>query len=923
MMKLPVLSVLVAVCALGAQPVFAADTASAYYEKARQYSQQAQWREAELELRNSLQQNPAYLPARLMLGQVLLKAGNWSSAEKELQLALDGGAAVEPLIYDLLRALLAQQKTAETAFLLEQHPTLKVRPAYQLMQANLLKLQYKYDEAATLYQQALAQADHDLADEIRFQFAELRLNQQQFSQIPPLLQSIRSEGNFATKAQYLQAQLHLVQQQPDLALRIYQQLLSKDQNDPIALLGKARVLQQQGKLAEALQSIVLYREKFPYNPYGQLIHAALIGLQGDDKEQNRMLRQVQMQLNNLPEDAKEQEDVLLLAATMDFSQEKFEQAILKLRRALKLYPANYQVHQLLAQSYLQLNDAKTAAGFSQQAIKLNPADFQLYLLAAAIARAQQDAAAEMTVLQTAFQAFPQQSEVRKAYIQSLLRNQQSAKARQLLSEQPGNNQQADLIVLGYLQLEQGLLGDARQTTADLLKADQSKVEIFQLAGDVSAKSGDAALARQFYQQALTLDEAYKPSLLSMASLALQQQDWSGAMQSYQILLQKDATDPLVLQLMADAALRLGKATEAIHFLQQLDPQDVKLVPARMALMELYLQTNALAEAKALAEQLTEQTDISADLYFAKARLALKQQNQAEALRLNDILYGLWYDQPWRLRDLADLQLSAKDSNGARKTLNRLQALDSDEIQLSLLQARLALLEQRYADGLRQLQKLESLQANQPAVAELKAHFYLAQGQNKAALEVLTPLFRQSGAQQHLLLLLQAQRDQPAVVQQLLQDWLQQHPTDLSATLALAEQLEQTGAPEQARAVYQQSPLLATQAILQNNLAVLLFDTDPQQALQWAEKAHLSMPEQADILDTYGYALVKAGQAEKGLGVLREAEIRQPQATLLQLHIAAALLQLQRTAEAKAILSALSGRELTTSEQQLLQQLLKY
>jgi Tfp pilus assembly protein PilF len=209
------------------------------------------------------------------------------------------------------------------------------------------------------------------------------------------------------------------------------------------------------------------------------------------------------------------------------------------------------------------------------------------------------------------------------------------------------------------------------------------------------------------------------------------------------------------------------------------------------------------------------------------------------------------------------------------------------------------------------------------VAELKAHFYLAQGQNKAALEVLTPLFRQSGAQQHLLLLLQAQRDQPAVVQQLLQDWLQQHPTDLSATLALAEQLEQTGAPEQARAVYQQSPLLATQAILQNNLAVLLFDTDPQQALQWAEKAHLSMPEQADILDTYGYALVKAGQAEKGLGVLREAEIRQPQATLLQLHIAAALLQLQRTAEAKAILSALSGRELTTSEQQLLQQLLKY
>jgi putative PEP-CTERM system TPR-repeat lipoprotein len=919
-MKLPVLSVLVALCM---QPVFAADTASAYYEKARQYSQQAQWREAELELRNSLQQNPAYLPARLMLGQVLLKAGNWSSAEKELQLALDGGAAVEPLIYDLLRALLAQQKTAETAFLLEQHPALKTRPAYQLMQANLLKIQYKYDEAASFYQQALSQADHDLADEIRFQFAELRLNQQQFSQVPLLLQAIRPESSFSTKAQYLQAQLHLIQQQPEQALRIYQQLLTKDQNDPVALLGRARVLQQQGKLAEALNSIVLYREKFPYNPYGQLIHAALVGLQGDDKEQNRMLRQVQMQLNNLPEDAKEQEDVLLLAATMDFSQEKFEQAILKLRRALKLYPANYQVHQLLAQSYLQLNDAKTAAGFSQQALKLNPADFQLYLLAAAIARAQQDTGAEQTVLQKAFQAFPQQAEVRKAYIQSLLRTEQSTKARQLLSEHPGHNQQADFIVLGYLQLEQGLLGDARQTAADLLKADQSKVEIFQLADDVAAKSGDAALARQFYQQALALDPAYKPSLLSVASLALQQKDWRGAMQSYQTLLQKDAADPLVLQLMADAALRLGKATEAIHFLQQLDPQDAKLVPARMALMELYLQTNALTEAKALAAQLTEQTDISADLYFAKARLALKQQDQPETQRLSEILYGLWYDQPWRLRDLADLQLSAKDSNGARKTLSRLQTLDSDEIQIGLLQARLALLEQRYVDGLRQLQKLESRQPNQPAVAELKAHFYLAQGQNQAAAEVLTPLFRQSGAQQHLLLLLQAHRDQPAVVRQLLQDWLQQHPADLSATLALAEQLQQAGQPDRARALYQQSPLLATQTILQNNLAVLLLDTDPQLALQWAEKAHRAMPEQADILDTYGYALVKAGQVEKGLGVLREAEIRQPQAALLQLHIAAALQQLNRHAEARTILNSLNSRQLNSAEQQLLQQLHKH
>ena len=232
------------------------------------------------------------------------------------------------------------------------------------------------------------------------------------------------------------------------------------------------------------------------------------------------------------------------------------------------------------------------------------------------------------------------------------------------------------------------------------------------------------------------------------------------MQAYRTLLQKDAADPLVLQLMADAALRLGKAPDAIHYLQQLDQQDLKLVPARMALLELYLQTNALAEAKALAEQLTEQTDISTDLYFAKARLALQQQDLAEAKRLSEILYGLWYDQSWRLRDLADLQLRSQDNSGVAKTLTRLQALDADEASIGLLQARLALLEQRFADGMKLLQKLQSSLGQQPAFAELKANFHLAQGQDQAAAALLIPLFKQSGDQRHLLLLLRAQRQDP-------------------------------------------------------------------------------------------------------------------------------------------------------------------
>ena len=55
-------------CWLSLQSSFAlGNTAAHAYEKALQHMQQQALRAAELELRNSLQQQPDYLPARLLL----------------------------------------------------------------------------------------------------------------------------------------------------------------------------------------------------------------------------------------------------------------------------------------------------------------------------------------------------------------------------------------------------------------------------------------------------------------------------------------------------------------------------------------------------------------------------------------------------------------------------------------------------------------------------------------------------------------------------------------------------------------------------------------------------------------------------------------------------------------------------------------
>ncbi len=73
---------------------------------------------------------------------------------------------------------------------------------------------------------------------------------------------------------------------------------------------------------------------------------------------------------------------------------------------------------------------------------------------------------------------------------------------------------------------------------------------------------------------------------------------------------------------------------------------------------------------------------------------------------------------------------------------------------------------------------------------------------------------------------------------------------------------------------------------------------------------------------YDLPLVHSGQAEQGLGILRQAEIRKPDAALIQLHIAYALQKLKRSEEAKTLLDQLSGAQLTAEEQQLRAILLK-
>jgi tetratricopeptide (TPR) repeat protein len=88
-----------------------------------------------------------------------------------------------------------------------------------------------------------------------------------------------------------------------------------------------------------------------------------------------------------------------------------------------------------------------------------------------------------------------------------------------------------------------------------------------------------------------------------------------------------------------------------------------------------------------------------------------------------------------------------------------------------------------------------------------------------------------------------------------------------------------------------------QPLLLNNLANVYDLLSDKRALDTSKKAYGLAPKNSNINDTYGWLLTKAGQAEIGLPLLREAHIRDSDNLEVRYHIAATLNKLGRSKEA--------------------------
>ena len=136
---------------------------------------------------------------------------------------------------------------------------------------------------------------------------------------------------------------------------------------------------------------------------------------------------------------------------------------------------------------------------------------------------------------------------------------------------------------------------------------------------------------------------------------------------------------------------------------------------------------------------------------------------------------------------------------------------------------------------------------------------------------------------------------------------QLEPNNPAHLLHLGRMYTEGGQYRKARETYQKA--LAQQPGLweaANDLAYLLSehpesDQDLNAALSWAQKAQQARPDDANILDTLGWAYLKRGEMTRALESLGRARQKTPDLPMVNYHLGVALYKTGRREEAKASL----------------------
>lgn len=834
-----------------------------------------------VQLKTELQRNPGDAGARRQLGELYLNAGDGASAEKELRAAIQLGAKSDELTPLVLRALLLQGRFQQVLDDLDKSDEL-VEPDSRtelvrgeaLLGLERLQAAISSFDRATVLDPEDAEAFTKLA-EVLILVRDLATAEQRIDQALALDATAR-------RALLLKGELRRLRGSPEEGIRYFDRILLLQPDEPAAITARIAALIDLDQDERAKLEIERLKEQAGLNPMAAYFEAVILAREGNHRAAQSALVRVSAALGHSV-------TVQRFRATLHYALGEYEQARRLLGRLLKSEPSSISSQKLLAATLIKLEMPQEAIVVLERTKAEVPDD--------PVVR---------TLISNAYLSLKDFRAATESFERGLAATSPAIGASAAPFQASADHGASLPSFLRALEhLSSGRLEQVDSIARELAQLDPDSPLAGYLSASLDLAVGNLAQAVPAFERVASALPDFLPAQISLGDLYVRNGQLELAEAQSNKVLERwpERFEPLLLA--ADLAWRKERSEASYSFLEQAVSIAPGAIEPRSAMIRRHLDLGRVPDARDLARK------VAKDFPSEPAAIALRAQIE---LRAGDPRQAIIYlrrlvaSQPHDLRHrqlLADAHLSAGDRAAAKSQLSTIveQGGQHPSTVLGLIDLELADGDLTAAKTF--AERLPAAPEQAPRLYSALAELYRRYGHSEEAKSAYQDAWQHTQSREIALALYRIDRSNQTDAETALEplkSWVASHPEDVAARHFLAFELMANGSARKAIDIYEGLRAIEPEnPIILNNLAWLYHEIADPRAVQLAERALSSVPDEPAVMDTLGWILVDLGQLERAEELLQEAVSRAPNDAEVSFHYAVLLERSGRPEKARKIL----------------------
>lgn len=870
-----------------------------HVQKAKDYEGKGDFQASIIELKSALQAAPDNAEARWMLGEIYVKAGQGSDAEKELLRAQKLGINEESLKVPLGKALLLQQSYQRVLNEIKAGPTTSAKNAAKIlqMQGDAQLGLGRLEQGCALFAQSVGTDPANVPT--YWGLAECAVAANDFALARGHLERALKIDAKDAGTWILVGELDRLKNDAKTAEADYLNALKSDPKNVAAHLSLASLHLAAGRFEAAQTEVGAARKSAPNNLMVEYTQALVYFRQGKQSQARDALQEV---LRNAPDHLPS----TLLAGAVAFSLGSYEQAEQYTANVVARSPRNRYARKLLAATLLKLGQPSRALDTLKPALAGDPKDADLLALAGETYLQVKDGAKAAEYFEKAATAAPNSAKVRTALGVARLATGEAVHGVEELEtavQLDPSSTRADMALI-LVHLRKHEYDKALAAVGVLEKKLPNSPVVYNLRGGAYLGKSDLVNARKSFEQALVVAPTYVTAAINLAKLDLVEKNPQAARARFEAVLAKDKDNLQAMLALANLAV---DEKQMVSWLERASKAHPATLQPRRLLAEYFVRKNEPQKALVIAReaQAANVRDPEALSLLGETQLAAGEKQNA--LTTYTQLAELLPQSPLAYFKLASVQSDLQNLGAAKESVNRSLQLKPDYLDAQAALVTIELRAGRYAEAIKVAQQVQKQRPTSPAGLALEGDILMAQKLYVQAAKAYESAWGLGRSATLAIRIFDAYgragkgRDGETRMLQ----WLKERPGDQAVRFYLAGAYTAAGqnqaAIEQYQVLLQREP---NNVLALNNLAWVYHKTKDPKALELAERAYKLQPDAANVLDTMGWINVEQGQIARGLDSLKKATSAAPGDAEIKYHYAAALAKTGDRASARKLLEEL-------------------